>query len=86
MRQWLIMLGTPALAMSLAILFAQCKPIVPVTSADARAAYCSDAAVIALDESCRAAIKAAKPAQRSAVANACFTLIDVQALTCGDAP
>jgi hypothetical protein len=67
-----------------ALMLCGCAKTGPVTPANARSVYCSDASVIALDESCKAAIYAAKPAQRAAVVDACSTMIDLQALTCGD--
>ena len=55
------------------------------TAQDASDAWCHDAAVIALDESCRAAVEAVSVRDRGAVLAACVTLIDIQAESCGDA-
>ena len=54
------------------------------TADDAHDAWCADAAVIALDESCRAAVEAVSVKDRGAVLAACVTLIDIQAESCGD--
>lgn len=47
--------------------------------------FCSDAGVVAVDESCRAAVGAVDAKQRPLVLEACETLVEAQALTCGDA-
>jgi hypothetical protein len=62
-----------------------CERQEPKTAADARKAFCTDAAVVAVDEGCRLAVTSAKEADRGAVLLACGTLIDVQAEVCGDA-
>jgi hypothetical protein len=52
---------------------------------DARDAWCHDAAIVALDESCRSAVEAVSVRDRGAVLAACVTLTDIQAESCGDA-
>jgi anti-sigma factor RsiW len=67
----------------LALLLVGCSPSrEPLTAADAKRAFCSDAGVIAVDESCKAAVYAVPADDRDRVVEACGTLIDVQTAVC----
>ena len=70
---------------ALIVLALSCQPRSPNTAADAKRAFCSGPSVVAVDTSCKAAIFAVDQEQRQLVLDACETLIDAQALTCGDA-